>query len=157
MDSITAHNLTFEDEVLQVLSSAKDAHPHDVDSSIMAMMCVERDTRFYADTLHAVLSQSILPGTLVIVDCASRVKQTMQTNLQIKINSSMLAGAINTRKSLLQNANNIDSNNAIDSDSKYKPNTNRVNNTRVNNSEDKSVRIIIIPISYAHSFGDAIE
>lgn len=157
MDSITAHNLTFEDEVLQVLSSAKDAHPHDVDSSIMAMMCVERDTRFYVDTLHAVLSQSILPGTLVIVDCASRVKQTMQTNLQIKINSSMLAGAINTRKSLLQNANNIDSNNAIDSDSKYRPNTNRVNNTRVNNSEDKSVRIIIIPISYAHSFGDAIE
>lgn len=116
MDSITAHNLTFEDEVLQVLSSAKDAHPHDVDSSIMAMMCVERDTRFYADTLHAVLSQSILPGTLVIVDCASRVKQTMQTNLQVKIDSSMLTGAINTRKSLLQNANNIDSNNAIDSD-----------------------------------------
>lgn len=166
MDSIIAHTNAFEDEVLKVLSTAKTARPHEVDSSIMAMMCVERDTRFYQDTLKAVLSQSVFPGTLVIVDCANRVKQTMQTTVEIQLDSMSFTNMVTSnsaiaRDSRLSYKNNIESNNSIkniknnsveNSNAKYKPNVN------YNNSIGrKTMRVIIIPISSAHSFGDAIE
>ena len=70
MDSIIADVDKFQHEVLHAFANLKNARQRDVDSSIMAMMCIERDTRFYKETLEAVADQSILPGTIVIVDCA---------------------------------------------------------------------------------------
>ena len=101
MDSTTAYTGAFENEVLQVLSTAKSARPHEIDSSIMAMMCVERDTRFYTETLKAVLNQSVLPGTLVVVDCANRVHQIMQTTMQVRLNSNLFSGMLDSRLSSL--------------------------------------------------------
>ena len=154
MDLLTAHTCTFEDEVLRVLSAAKSSRPTDVDSSIMAMMCVERDTRFYEDTLKAVLNQSVLPGTLVIVDCASRVKQVMQTTMEVQIDSNVLSGNVlpssnKSNKYLLDPNSKFKANN---SDAKY-----RANIQYNNDLELKTVRVVIIPVSSAHSFGDAIE
>ncbi len=135
MDSIAAHTNTFEHEVLQVISTAKSVRPRDVDFSIMAMMCVERDTRFYPDTLKSVLNQSVIPGTLVIVDCASRVAQTMQTSMKVRL-SSTESGSM-TKSSLELFNSNAAANAVYD--------------------EYKTVQIIIIPVSSARSFGDAIE
>lgn len=147
MDSITAHTSAFEHEVLQVLSAAKDYRPREVDASIMAIICVERDTRFYTDTLHAVLKQSVLPGTLVIVDCAGRVPQTMQTNMKIHLNSKTLTGVVHSGSSLLQPSKLAKS--------KYR-NSSSINVSE-NSSENASVRVVITPVSSAHSFGDAVE
>ena len=159
MDSITAHTNTFEDEVLQVLSKAKSARPRDVDSSIMAMMCVERDTRFYADTLKSVLSQSVLPGTLVIVDCASRVAQTMQTTMRVRLDSKML-NSMRQSESVLSDSTNLPSSSNKNLSGKYLPEKSakyRENVKYKDGSESRTIRIVIIPISAAHSFGDAIE
>lgn len=45
-------------------------HPK-VDSTVAAVVTCEEDRRFLSDTLSAVLSQSVLPGTVVIADCSS--------------------------------------------------------------------------------------
>lgn len=141
MNSITAGTHAFEDEVLQVFAEAKSAHPHTVDSSILAMMCVERDTRFYADTLRAVLQQSVLPGTLAIVDCAGRVSQIMQTTMEISLAADSLMDVMR----------------GTISSHKIRENAGKRYTHSNEQAEHKFLRIIIIPVSSARSFGDGIE
>lgn len=158
MDSTTAYTGAFENEVLQVLSTAKSARPHEIDSSIMAMMCVERDTRFYTETLKAVLNQSVLPGTLVVVDCANRVHQIMQTTMQVRLNSNLFSGMLDSRLSSLPSLDAIHhndlnvSNDYRDSSAPYESHA-----QFDDNFEHKPLRIVIVPVSSARSFGDAIE
>lgn len=75
MDSITAETCTFENDVLQVFSAMNRIKPREVDSSIVSIMSVEQDTRFYEETLQAVINQSVLPGTIVVADCASKTQK----------------------------------------------------------------------------------
>ncbi|WP_427876694.1 glycosyltransferase family 2 protein [Gardnerella sp. 2492-Sm] len=144
MSSIIADANTLENQVLQLLSAEKEAHPREVDASIMAMMCVERDTRFYGDTLRAVLHQSVLPKTLVVVDCAHRVEEIVQTSIDITLDTTLITDFISSE--------NI----AESSNSKFM--RDGVSNIKSNTHKDsRSIRIIIVPVSFARSFGDAIE
>ena len=77
MDSLTAETDTFENNVLHVFSALNRKQPREVDSSIISIMSVERDTRFYEDTLQALINQTVLPGTIVVADCANRVEKEL--------------------------------------------------------------------------------
>ena len=44
---------------------------------------MEEDLRFLPDTLRAVLAQSVLPGTIVIVDCSGDTSRSMVTDFSV--------------------------------------------------------------------------
>lgn len=70
---------TDNSELRQVLAEALSSRPYshrqDVDSSIAAVVVVESDLRFLPSTLHAVLTQDVLPGVIVIADCTGLTSQ----------------------------------------------------------------------------------
>ena len=148
MDSIIADVDKFQHEVLHAFANLKNARPRDVDSSIMAMMCIERDTRFYKETLKAVANQSILPGTIVIVDCARRVKDIKRSYINVNCVTSALDDVIEKNFASSRNSNNlIDSADSNDSYI-YK---------RLSEDNYKKINVIILPVVSAHSFGNAID
>lgn len=98
MDSISNDVNTFADDVRSVCSGICQMRPEDVDTSIMAMLTVEQDTRFYKKTLQALLQQRVLPGKIVIVDCAQRVHDVVQTTMSVQLSSTSMKGLL-TRKS----------------------------------------------------------
>ena len=108
MDSITAETSTFENDALQVFSALSRTKPREVDYSIASIMSVEQDTRFYEETLHAVINQSVLPGTIVIADCASRVKKELVKTFSVQIEPTQLTGLISNAD--FSNANQTFSN-----------------------------------------------
>lgn len=74
-------------DIQQALDSAMAARPYthqqDVDSSVVAVVTVEEDTRFLTPTLRALLTQSTLPGTIVIADAADQGFQPFQASFEV--------------------------------------------------------------------------
>lgn len=48
------------------------------------MITAESDLRFLPDTVRAVLSQSVLPGVIVVVDCTGRTEQPVASSLEVE-------------------------------------------------------------------------
>lgn len=74
-------------DIRQALDNAMAARPYthlqDVDAGITAVVTVEEDTRFLQTTLHALLTQHVLPGTVVIADATGRTKQSVRTSFEV--------------------------------------------------------------------------
>lgn len=146
MDSITAETCTFENDVLQVFSAMNRIKPREVDSSIVSIMSVEQDTRFYEETLQAVINQSVLPGTIVVADCASRTQKELVKSFNVQIEPTQLSGLISSAD--FSNGNQAFSNaygNAYSG------------NNAESYKQYKQVKVVILPIKSAKSFGDAVE
>ena len=69
--------------VTDLLNGRPYSHRQDVDSSVAAVITVQEDLRFFDSTFEAVLRQRILPGTIVVADCARRVSQPMQLTFDV--------------------------------------------------------------------------
>lgn len=62
--------------VADALSARPYSHCQFVERSVAAVITVESDTRFLPATLSALLRQSVLPGSIVIADCAGQTSFT---------------------------------------------------------------------------------
>ncbi|KAB7788587.1 glycosyltransferase family 2 protein [Bifidobacterium cebidarum] len=78
---------TANNDIHNALANAMAARPYthrqDVDAGVTAVITVEDDTRFLESTLHAVLTQSILPGVIVIADASGRTTQSVKTSFEV--------------------------------------------------------------------------
>lgn len=54
----------------------------DVDASVVAVIAVEEDRRYFARTIGAVLAQSVLPGTIVVADCTGKTEQSVYSSIE---------------------------------------------------------------------------
>lgn len=53
-----------------VMANRPYSHRQNVDPTVVAVVTVEEDMRFLPDTMGALLRQTVLPGVIVIADCA---------------------------------------------------------------------------------------
>ncbi|KAB8287493.1 hypothetical protein DSM100688_1580 [Bifidobacterium ramosum] len=67
----------------EALADRPYSHRQDVDPTVAAVITVESDRRFLPDTVEAVLRQTVLPCTIVIVDCAGDLTQPMTTGFEV--------------------------------------------------------------------------
>ena len=81
MSSIASSDI--QETVTGLLNSRPYSHRQDVDASVAAVITVEEDLRFFPSTFIAVLSQRMLPGTIVVVDCTGGIMQPMQMSFEI--------------------------------------------------------------------------
>ncbi|WEV68779.1 glycosyltransferase family 2 protein [Bifidobacterium sp. ESL0775] len=74
-------------DIQRIVAGVVGERPHipgqTVDRSIAAIVTVERDVRFFPATLHALLSQKVLPRTIVIADCTGGTSQPMRTGFAV--------------------------------------------------------------------------
>lgn len=79
---------TQTDEIQQIVAGAVRGrsceHGQDVDTGIAAVITVERDRRFLASTVRAVCEQSVLPATIVIVDCSGGITTALQSSFEVE-------------------------------------------------------------------------
>ncbi|WP_137654981.1 glycosyltransferase family 2 protein [Bifidobacterium moukalabense] len=81
MSSIASSDI--QETVTSLLNGRPYSHRQDVDASVAVVMTVEEDLRFFPATFNAVLSQRMLPGTIVVVDCTGGVMQPMQMSFEV--------------------------------------------------------------------------
>ncbi len=81
MSSIASSDI--QETVTGLLNSRPYSHRQDVDASVAAVITVEEDLRFFPSTFTAVLSQRMLPGTIVVVDCTGGIMRPMQMSFEI--------------------------------------------------------------------------
>ena len=58
-----------------VMANRPYSHRQNVDPTVVAVVTVEEDMRFLPDTMGALLRQTVLPGVIVIADCAGGTGQ----------------------------------------------------------------------------------
>ncbi|WP_082440333.1 glycosyltransferase family 2 protein [Bifidobacterium aesculapii] len=75
--------------VRQVLAEALAARTHvrarGVEPSVAVVVTVEHDLRFLPDTLRSLLSQSVLPGVIVVADCTGGTAQPLRTSFDVTV------------------------------------------------------------------------
>ena len=69
--------------VADLLASRPYSHRQHVDSTIAAVVTVESDMRFFPDTFAAILTQSVLPGIIVVADCTGTIAQPVQSSFEV--------------------------------------------------------------------------
>ncbi|OZG68978.1 glycosyltransferase family 2 protein [Bifidobacterium eulemuris] len=80
-------NPTGNSDIQQALADAMASRPYthrqDVDASVAAVITVEEDTRFLTSTLCALLTQTILPGVIVVADTTGATAQPIQASFEV--------------------------------------------------------------------------
>lgn len=80
-------NPTGNSDIQQALADAMASRPYthrqDVDASVAAIVTVEEDTRFLTSTLCALLTQTILPGVIVVADVSGATSQPVQASFEV--------------------------------------------------------------------------
>ncbi|MCH4209164.1 glycosyltransferase family 2 protein [Bifidobacterium sp.] len=76
-------NQDIQQLVAGLIASRPYSHRQEVEPTLAAVITVEEDMRFFAATLRAVLEQSILPGVIVIADCAGGVSAPLQSQFEV--------------------------------------------------------------------------
>ena len=66
-----------------VMANRPYSHRQDVDPTVVAVVTVEEDMRFLPDTMGALLRQTVLPGVIVIADCAGGDNPPVQSQFQV--------------------------------------------------------------------------
>ena len=59
-------------------------HKRAVDHTVAAVITVEGDLRFLGDTMHAVLNQTVLPGTVIVADCTGLTGQPVHSEVPLR-------------------------------------------------------------------------
>ncbi|SCB72599.1 Glycosyltransferase, GT2 family [Bifidobacterium bohemicum] len=68
-----------------------------VDGQVAAVIAVESDIRFFAATLRAVFAQSVLPGVILVIDCANGTAPSSRTVFSVGDDSSRKPGSSDSR------------------------------------------------------------
>ncbi|OZG62441.1 hypothetical protein BLEM_0987 [Bifidobacterium lemurum] len=80
-------NPTGNSDIQQALADAMASRPYthrqDVDASVAAVITVEEDTRFLTATLRALLTQTMLPGVIVVADATGETSQPVQASFEV--------------------------------------------------------------------------
>lgn len=80
-------NPTGNSDIQQALAEAMASRPYthrqDVDAGIAAVITVEEDVRFLTATLRSVLTQNVLPGTIVIADATGATGQPVTSSFEV--------------------------------------------------------------------------
>ncbi|NMM99537.1 hypothetical protein G1C96_0114 [Bifidobacterium sp. DSM 109958] len=66
-------------ELTAVLSGGLGRRGQDVDASVVAVVTVEEDLRFFGETMAAVFRQRVLPGTVVVADCTGGTERPLRS------------------------------------------------------------------------------
>ena len=66
-----------------VMANRPYSHRQNVDPTVVAVVTVEEDMRFLPDTMGALLRQTVLPGVIVIADCAGGDNPPVQSQFQV--------------------------------------------------------------------------
>lgn len=87
MRTLETMNSTGNSDIEQVLAAlltnrAQSSSQH-IDPTVAAVITAEHDLRFLPDTIRAVLSQRVLPGIIVVVDCSGSKSQPVFTHVAI--------------------------------------------------------------------------
>lgn len=69
--------------VTEQLNGRPYSHRQDVDPSVASVITVQDDVRFLPSTFAAVLAQRVLPGTIIVADCAGHVRQPMELTFEV--------------------------------------------------------------------------
>ena len=72
MRTLGVMNSTGNSDIQRIIAeqaAAMPLHKRAVDHTVAAVITVEEDLRFLGDTMHAVLNQTVLPGTVIVADC----------------------------------------------------------------------------------------
>ncbi|KFJ06501.1 regulatory protein [Bifidobacterium tsurumiense] len=77
--------------VASLLANRPYSHRQDVDEGVVAAVTLEHDMRFIEATLQAVLSQSVLPGLIIVADCTDSIGQPVQSSFEVIPSPSGLA------------------------------------------------------------------
>lgn len=93
----------------EVLSEQPLAHKQEVDSSVAAVITVEADETYLPETLRAVLSQRVLPTTVIIVDCSRDEGQSyhLRTDFGVDANQPDAASEISIEVVKVQSASSF--------------------------------------------------
>lgn len=79
--------LSGNSEIQRIIGAALATRPYShsqrAEANVTAVITVEDDLRYLPRTLRAVLSQSVLPSTIVVADCSGRTVQSVQTSFEI--------------------------------------------------------------------------
>lgn len=69
--------------VTEQLNGRPYSHRQDVDPSVASVITVQDDMRFLPSTFAAVIAQRVLPGTIIVADCAGHVQQPMELTFEV--------------------------------------------------------------------------
>ncbi|NEG69314.1 glycosyltransferase family 2 protein [Bifidobacterium choloepi] len=80
-------NLTGSSEIQRLVGETLAVEPYAraqrVEEKVTAVVTVEQDMRYLPATLRAILSQTVLPGTVVIADCSGQTLQSVRTVVDV--------------------------------------------------------------------------
>lgn len=76
-------NSDIHEAVVDAISARPYTHRQDVDAGIVAVVTVEADMRFLNATLRSLLTQSVLPGVIVIADATGLTTRSVQTSFEV--------------------------------------------------------------------------
>ena len=76
-------NSDIHEAVVDAISARPYTHRQDVDAGIVAVVTVEADMRFLNATLRSLLTQSVLPGVIVIADATGLTTRSVQTPFEV--------------------------------------------------------------------------
>ncbi len=80
-------NSTGNSDIQRIIAeqaAAMPLHKRAVDHTVAAVITVEEDLRFLGDTMHAVLNQTVLPGTVIVADCTGLTGQPVHSEVPLR-------------------------------------------------------------------------
>ncbi len=80
-------NSTGNSDIQRIIAeqaAAMPLHRRAVDHTVAAVITVEGDLRFLGDTMHAVLNQTVLPGTVIVADCTGLTGQPVHSEVPLR-------------------------------------------------------------------------
>lgn len=80
-------NSTGNSDIQRIIAEQAAAMPlrrRAVDHTVAAVITVEGDLRFLGDTMHAVLNQTVLPGTVIVADCTGLTGQPVHSEVPLR-------------------------------------------------------------------------
>ncbi len=69
--------------VNDVIASHRMSDAQKLDETVAAVISAEADVRFLSETLESVLTQSVLPGMIIIADCSGATKDTVHARVPL--------------------------------------------------------------------------
>lgn len=86
--TLEAMTLTSGSEIQRIVGNLLNANPCGrgirVEPNVTAIITVQDDTRFFPDTLRAVLGQTVLPATILIADCSDVSSRSVRTQVMVE-------------------------------------------------------------------------
>ncbi|MDO4913932.1 MAG: glycosyl transferase family 2, partial [Bifidobacteriaceae bacterium] len=87
-------NTDIQQLLSQLLSQHRNATAQYIESSVAAVVTIEDDTRYFEQTITALLQQTVLPQCLIIADCTGQTAQVVRTQVAVEsIRENIITGS----------------------------------------------------------------